>query len=168
MVDRFTFRLEAKMPCLQSMAAQSSLRLWESSHLGKAVNGCSPGDALKPQESKVPPTQKAKTHGVCCWDYPETMVLNKTVTPLKFNSEFTPDKYWDWKMINFLLGPGNFPGVFAVKLEGGNTQFEGVQPFGLHTCSIFTYHSIIHPQVIKYQLEWGRYYVPGRAFPFSN
>ena len=41
MVDRFTFQLEAKMPCPQSMAAQSSLRLWESSHLGKVVNGCS-------------------------------------------------------------------------------------------------------------------------------
>ena len=71
-------------------------------------------------------------------------------------------------MINFLMGPGNFSGVFAVKLEGGNTYFEGVQPFGLHNCSIYTYHFIIHPQVIKYQLEWERYHVPGRAFPFSN
>ena len=67
-------------------------------------------------------------------------------------------------MINFLLRPGNFSGVFAVKLEGGNTYVEGVQPFGLHTCSIYTiFFSYIHkPKSINRNGEG----IMCRAVPF--
>ena len=35
----------------------------------------------------------------------------KIITTPKFNSEFTPEKRWDWEDDPFLLGFGNFSGA---------------------------------------------------------
>ena len=43
-------------------------------------------------------------------------------TPPKFNSEFTPEKWW-LKDDPFLLGPGNFSGAISLKLRWGRGVF---------------------------------------------
>ena len=44
-----------------------------------------------------------------------------TPPPPKFNSEFTPEKWWERKTILSYWGPGNFSGAFAVQLREGSS-----------------------------------------------
>ena len=51
-----------------------------------------------------------------------------TVTLSKFNSEFTPEKWWDWKTIRLPFGSPNFRGELL--------NFHGVWDFHIHPVNL--------------------------------
>ena len=87
-----------------------------SQNLGSGNNPSATPTPQKKTQNKTGTLSESNT------DTPYTSILHSSQdptsssgTPLKFNSEFTPEKWWDWKTIRLPIGSnGNFSGAYVL------------------------------------------------------